>query len=526
MAHHSMFDPDPANPAPSAPGDRPEREGLSPLEDVPGKLDLVELAEKFTVHGGGQVSPQVSVDLALDLVLNEIAEQACLATPASGAAIVLERDGEWVCRASAGGNAPSLGARLDAEAGLSGACIKTRQVQRCDDAQSDPRADVEACRTLGVRSVIILPLLQSDELVGVFEIFSSNPAAFGRRDESTLEVLSQRVLTILRQTSEPLHTSVEPANTSDQSPDNSILENSRVEDSVVKNSIAEKSDGENTTAKDAAKYQSDDAPLSEATSEVAAGRGINLLTWILGAAVLAFALLLTVLMGVRLFRGRTASRSHQPATVSARLSDAGHNSATGASATKETGTSLVAANQTKSARPSGTSTSGSTSRTPATGTPHGTSPPSQAGSLLVFEKGKEIFRMPPAAEQGERSDVAGTNRTVSSRVDGSVDRPPSGGERANIYELSPEAASGSLLHRVEPEYPQEALQQQIQGPVALDVRIGRDGTVQKTELISGERLLANAAIAAVKQWRFKPRVVKGQPVEMQTTITLNFRLPR
>jgi len=107
-----------------------------------------------------------------------------------------------------------------------------------------------------------------------------------------------------------------------------------------------------------------------------------------------------------------------------------------------------------------------------------------------------------------------------------LERPASEVERASIYELSPEAASGSLLHRVEPEYPQEALQQRIQGPVALGVRIGRDGTVQKTELISGERLLADAAIAAVKQWRFKPRVVNGQRVEMQTTITLNFRLPR
>jgi len=59
----------------------------------------------------------------------------------------------------------------------------------------------------------------------------------------------------------------------------------------------------------------------------------------------------------------------------------------------------------------------------------------------------------------------------------------------------------------------------------LDVRIGRDGTVQETVLLSGERLLANAAIAAVKRWRFKPHLIKGQPVEMQTKVILNFRLP-
>jgi len=59
----------------------------------------------------------------------------------------------------------------------------------------------------------------------------------------------------------------------------------------------------------------------------------------------------------------------------------------------------------------------------------------------------------------------------------------------------------------------------------LEVRIGRDGAIQDVKLVSGQPLLADAAIAAVKQWRFKPRVLKGQPVEMQTTVTLNFRMP-
>jgi hypothetical protein len=121
-----MFDPDPANPGPPADDAQSKSERHLRVEDAPDKLDLAELVEKFTVHGRGRVSAQVSADLALDLVLNQIAEQACLATPASGAAIVLARDGEWVCRASAGSNAPALGARLNAEAGLSGECIKTR----------------------------------------------------------------------------------------------------------------------------------------------------------------------------------------------------------------------------------------------------------------------------------------------------------------------------------------------------------------------------------------------------------------
>src|SRR5271167_4827900 len=140
--------------------------------------DLGELAALFAAHSGGGLSAEVSTDLALEIVLNEIVEQACLATGATGAAIVLVRGDEMVCRASSGANAPELGALLSSESGLTAECIKTRRVQRCDDAQADPRADAEASRSLGVRSVMILPLLKEDELAGLLEVFSSQPRAF------------------------------------------------------------------------------------------------------------------------------------------------------------------------------------------------------------------------------------------------------------------------------------------------------------------------------------------------------------
>jgi protein TonB len=132
--------------------------------------------------------------------------------------------------------------------------------------------------------------------------------------------------------------------------------------------------------------------------------------------------------------------------------------------------------------------------------------------------------MPPATEQSQQSNVRAQNATTSPNTSGAVGRLTV--EPVAIYELPPEAASQSLVHRVEPEYPQEALEQQIQGPVALDVRIGRDGTVQTVKLVSGQPLLAEAAMAAVKQWQFKPHLTKGQAVEMQTKVILNFRLPR
>jgi len=66
-----------------------------------------------------------------------------------GAAVLFERNGEMVCRATCGTNAPELGTRLDSESGLTAECVRTQQVQHCDDAQADPRANLEASHELG-----------------------------------------------------------------------------------------------------------------------------------------------------------------------------------------------------------------------------------------------------------------------------------------------------------------------------------------------------------------------------------------
>jgi signal transduction protein with GAF and PtsI domain len=179
---------------------KPEPSAL-PSSSAGAETDLAELAALFAAHSGGNVSQEISADLALEIVLNEIVEQACLATGATGAAVILEREGEMVCRARSGVNVPQLGARLDSETGLTAECIKTGQMQRCDDALTDPRADAEASRSLGVRSVMVFPLLWNAKLAGVLEVFSSRCGAFRERDEHTLQALAGRILKNLEQAS-------------------------------------------------------------------------------------------------------------------------------------------------------------------------------------------------------------------------------------------------------------------------------------------------------------------------------------
>ena len=81
-----------------------------------------------------------------------------------------------------------------------------------------------------------------------------------------------------------------------------------------------------------------------------------------------------------------------------------------------------------------------------------------------------------------------------------------------------------LISQPRPQYPVEAKQARIQGVVKLYAVIGKDGTVQNLNVISGHPLLAPAAVEAVKQWIYQPTLLNGNPVEVETEIDVNFTL--
>lgn len=492
MAPHPMSDPGWPRAETGDPLSAPER-ASSPLNVASFESDFAELAAKFAAHGGESFPADLSAELALEIVLNEIVEQACLATGATGAAIVLERDGQMVCRASSGPTAPELGARLDVASGLSGECIRTGLTQRCDDAQFDPRADAVASQRLGVRSALVLPLAEHAGVVGLFEVFSPRAHAFGERDERTLEALAERVMRNLRRAAEPLEALIRSAVEAPPAADLAEAD-VPVEDALLENP-APVSEEEPLVALSA------EEESSEVVS-VAPGRRVDVAGWVLSAVVLACTVLLVVL---------TVQRLGMPRVGAARTITGRHAARRASTTTSGAATPGTASNGITT--PEANRSTAKESFLPASPPPvtrHGSSAP-PPGSLLVFENGKEVFRMPPSRGPSEQPSQAKVERASSVVPE-------------QVVALSPEAAENSLIHRVEPDYPEEARDQQLQGPVVLDIHIGQDGTVQETKLVSGEPLLAQAAIVAVRQWRFQPRVVKGAPVEMETSVTLNFRL--
>ena len=81
-----------------------------------------------------------------------------------------------------------------------------------------------------------------------------------------------------------------------------------------------------------------------------------------------------------------------------------------------------------------------------------------------------------------------------------------------------------VIKRVQPRYPANALSAHIQGAVLIEATVNKEGIVVNPKVLSGDTMLAAAALDAVRQWRYKPYYLDGEPVEIQTQITINFKV--
>ena len=127
------------------------------------------------------------------------AEQVQYITGATGAAVALQtgRESEMVCCASAGITAPPVDSHVQISGSFSGECVRTRQLLRCDSADSDERVDIESCRALGIASILVMPLLQGDRVVGLFQVLSMQKHAFQDRDVSALKRIGAMIETMI-----------------------------------------------------------------------------------------------------------------------------------------------------------------------------------------------------------------------------------------------------------------------------------------------------------------------------------------
>lgn len=134
----------------------------------------------------------------LDEVLHLVAERAVAITGADGLAIALAENNQIVLRAAAGNIRPDVGTRIDRDSAFSGACFRTAQIINCDDTETDSRVNLDACRKMGARSMVAVPLCGRKRVIGVLEAFSAWPFAFNEIDVRNLSLLAELILGALK----------------------------------------------------------------------------------------------------------------------------------------------------------------------------------------------------------------------------------------------------------------------------------------------------------------------------------------
>ena len=482
--------------------------------DLPSDAEIRGLTNTLAANGGGEASE----NLALDLVLNQIVEQACLATGATGSAIALTRDGEMVCRATTGRTAPDLGVRLD-NAGFSAECLRVGTLQRCDDTETDPRVDPAACRLLGVRSILVVPLWYWGEFMGIFEIFSPRPNAFGERDEQTLQALAYRIVRHTKESSGRL-AGFTAAN--EEVPAFAVPPADRRPD-----------------------FAPEPVPepprpnVVELRPKLVTSQPSDRWTTFLMTCAGFIAVVIVGLMVWRLQWNRAVAAEKSARSTAAQPQiqelDLGPPAAIAAPLQEQEAHKPVAPAPKPKKSVSADDVVVSAVQKKAVAVPA----PSSDDVAIYDKDDKLIYGSPvPDPNQPAPTKKAGSKPISSAAKSASQVTMPaallskSGPADASspdlidgrFVRLKPELAEGLLADRVEPEYPNAARRAHIQGSVTLETLIGANGRVQQVTPVSGDPQLADAAVNAVRQWRYKPFTVDGHKVPIRTQVTVNFML--
>jgi TonB family protein len=420
-------------------------------------------------------------------VFGAIAEAAHALTHATAAALALRREGIVVCVGRSGQSAPDLGMRLSVDSGISGECLRTGKTLRCDDTQKDFRADPAVCLRLNVASIAGVPLHHDGRVIGILEAFSDRTYAFAEEHMVALQELAQLAERAYRK--ELGSEEVTPAVISAQAP--AVVSGQAILSKAKK--IAER------------------LAASAKTTATGVATSLPKRTWTyIGAGAATAALLVISLVALR--NGKPEASQTTQATTPAPVS-------------------------TDNSAPLGASLTWN-AKTNASKQVHSQGEVQQAAKLDKDTLQRSVPRVATSPESKE--DLAPPepqDRTPESAPPALV---ASNGEGlsplVNVLGSAPAlprfttpvsqgVTNGVLTHRVQPIYPSQAIPLRLGGAVVLDATITEDGKVRDLRLVRGNRTLAQSAIDAVSQWRYKPFLLNGKPVPMKTQITVDFKAP-
>lgn len=429
-----------------------------------------------------------------DTILGTIAVAAHSLTGATGAAVAMPRDGVVICVGRSGETAPELGDRLNLDSGISGECLRTGVIMRCDDASRDFHVDAEVCRQLGLQSIAVVPLRGQQGRVGVLEAFSTQSYAF---TDDTMEILER--LAGLAEAAWARGTVIEA----------SIAEENPARSEIVP--LVEASPPVIVAASTPVPLAQVREVLASARSESWMGRKWRLIA--IAAAVLLALLVFSIYGWKAWYRASIASHPAANVPVAPKEKDGGN------AAAAMTWTPDVV-------RPS----------------PHSSQPPARpAARTAEVPIPDEVVRRQP---RSARPDDASSAKPIASASKVNADEIPaiaasnSGpASLGTVLETAPAlpklgvpvsqgVSGGILMHKVQPVYPPEARRMHVEGNVVIEATVTPHGEVENMKLVSGHPMLAPPAMEAVRQWRYSPYLLNGKAIPKETRITVTFIAPQ
>jgi TonB family protein len=469
--------PSSSGPPPASGARVPWPSRLVPSDDIVRESDAAVILETLrqVVAAGTQQT---------ETIMGSIAEAACSLSGATGAAIAMPRGDAVECVGRSGEAAPELGARLNVDSGISGECLRTGKILRCDDASRNLHVDAGVCRRLGLQSIVAVPLRGKNGRVGVLEAFSSRSYAFDDGDTDMLGRLAGLAETAWAQGSSiPI-------------PSEAELTNKERYHSGV---------GEN-------------ASFIPASMAALARIGEALSTWphdklqtelkrrylMIGVTVLVILILSSVLAWRARYKASTVLPSILPIEqrAPAELPD---DSAKGDPARRSGRGRHVSHSHVASAMHALKSTAdhqkpGSPIQQPNNRSDMSTESASKARS-----------------EDFPQIAVSNASPTDLGNVLSTAPAIPRLGEA-----ISPGVTGGTLQYKVLPVYPAQARDMRLGGDVVLEAMVTEEGRIEDLKVISGNPVLAQAASDAVSKWRYSPYMLNGKPIRRETRITISF----
>jgi TonB family protein len=486
----------------------------SAYEELAATIEMLVAPQPVDLEPAPPEPPAAAEAATLEDLLPRIIVQARVLTQAEGAALVLRGEEGLICRASSG-TAPALGSRMRAGSGLSGECFRLGQVVRCDDVENDPRVNSAAAQRLQSRSILIAPIQVNASTCGVLQVLSSRPFAFNAAHVATLEHLAGVVGALLAAESQA---DVELTPLSEEAPSAAFLEPTEsaaepaVPDDPKAESVGVAADSPTEeTSRNAIVALPETASQPFETAEEQPHSAAGLLR---NGAIGCLGLLTTGLLLWTMVQSPQPTKAALPAT-SAQLTPVSTltTSATQPPAIGSDPVKAIAATRpvVRPNRPIQAAKS-------AGGAPESKSASKSQSVVSENRPSLSLRSLPSLPDQSNGAGPVPMTAVLSAPTPALV-APPS------PFRQSAGVERGRVISQPKPVYPQAALRAGIEGSVVLATTIGTDGKIKKVNVVSGQPLLAQAAMDAVKQWRYQPSYLNGASVEVDSTITLNFKRP-